>query len=601
MRPRTVFALSFVVSLACVTSPIASQTSSAPTRRVVLISFDAGADWIVDELIARGKAPAFAAVAREGAQADAMISVIPSLTAAAHASLWTGAFPRSHGATDNSMPMAPAAAHTVIERRSGYLSDVLRAEPIWDTAARYGKRVMVIQASNGFPFTNRFPERVTHFDVYANELLRSALVNGIVGPDGLAFTIGDTHARVTGRDGSSVTLTVGDAHAALSPGTPAFSAPLSVRVGGVEGQTRVGLLEYDAATGRAMLLRGDVVRLVGTDAAARDALAAEAGITVGEVGSGYYDAGGFGKTLANGGTGAAERHLVNATLANQQYFDGALRYAARQPWDLLVLYAPNMDVAGHALVGMLDPDTPGHDPALAEKIWPVYEEMFRRCMDDYVTAIRRLAPDATLVIGADHGVEGNRRWWYPNAVLREAGLLGENIKGGVDLATTRALFLYSHGGGIFLNSTRFKSGIVTDSQRGEVKAAVRAALLSARDPGSGTPLARAVVDTELDGEALGIGGEFAPDLYFDPTPGYQASARFSSKVIVGPPLVIGMGAHGPFPTRRRLHGIFYAVGPGVRAAARPGIVRQVDPAPTVAHLLGIPPPAQSVGRALPID
>ena len=84
MRPRTVFALSFVVSLACVTSPIASQTSSAPTRRVVLISFDAGADWIVDELIARGKAPAFAAVAREGAQADAMISVIPSLTAAAH-------------------------------------------------------------------------------------------------------------------------------------------------------------------------------------------------------------------------------------------------------------------------------------------------------------------------------------------------------------------------------------------------------------------------------------------------------------------------------------------------------------------------------------
>ncbi len=167
---------------------------------MVLISFDAGADWIVDRLIAAGKAPAFAAMAREGAQADAMISVIPSLTAVAHASLWTGAFPRSHGATDNYMPMAPAAAHTLVERRSGYLSDVLRAEPIWDTAARYGKRVMVIQASNGFPFTNRFPDRVTHFDVYANELLRSAIVNGVVGPDGLAFTIGDTPARVTARD-----------------------------------------------------------------------------------------------------------------------------------------------------------------------------------------------------------------------------------------------------------------------------------------------------------------------------------------------------------------------------------------------------------------
>jgi len=222
-------------------------------------------------------------------------------------------------------------------------------------------------------------------------------------------------------------------------------------------------------------------------------------------------------------------------------------------------------------------------------------------MDDYVTAIRRLAPDATLVIGADHGVEGNRRWWYPNAVLRNAGLLGEDAMGGVDLAATRALFLYSHGGGIFINSTRFKSGVVADGQRSDVKAAVRAALLSARDPESGTPLVRAVVDTELDGEALGIGGEFAPDLYFDPTPGYIASARFGSKEVVGPAVRMGIGAHGPFPTRRRLHGIFYAVGPGVRAGARPGIVRQVDPAPTVAHLLGIPPPAQSVGRALPIE
>ncbi len=587
--------------MACATLPTASTTSSVPAPRVVLISFDAGADWIVDRLIAAGKAPAFAALAREGAQADAMISVIPSLTAVAHASLWTGAFPRSHGATDNYMPMAPAAAHTLVERRSGYLSDVLRAEPIWDTAARYGKRVMVVQASNGFPFTNRFPDRVTHFDVYANELLRSAIVNDVVGPDGLAFTIGDTPARVTARDRDSITLTVGDVQVALSPGAPAFSPPLTVRVGGVDGQTRVGLLEYDASTGRVLLLRGDVARLVATDAAARDGLMAQAGITVGELASGYYQSGALGKTLANGGTGGAERHLVNTTLANQQYFDGALRYAATQRWDLLVLYVPNMDVAGHALVGMLDPDTPGHDPALAEKIWPVYEEIFARCMDDYVTAIRRLAPDATLVIGADHGVEGNRRWWYPNAVLRDAGLLGEDARGGVDLATTRALFLYSHGGGIFLNSTRFKSGVVTDSQRGAVKAAVRTALLSARDPESGTPLARAIVDTELDGEALGIGGEFAPELYFDPTPGYMASGRFGSKEVVGPAVTMGMGAHGPFPTRRRLHGIFYAVGPGVRAGARPGIVRQVDPAPTVARLLGIPPPAQSVGRALPIE
>ncbi len=597
MPSRTALALAVVVSLACATLPPASQ-APARSSRVVLISFDSGADWIVDRLIATGKAPAFAAMAREGAQADAMISVTPSLTAVAHASLWTGAFPRSHGATDNYMPIAPAAAHTLLERRSGFLSDVLRAEPIWDTAARHEKRVLVVQASGGFPFTNRYPDRLTHFDVFANELRRSALVDGVVGPDGLAFTIGDTAARVNAGSGDALVLTVGDTRVALSPATAAFSPPLAVKVDGVEGHTRVGVLEYDTASHRALLLRGDVVRLVGTDAAARDALFAEAGITVGEVGSGYYSNGGFGKTLADGGTGAAERHLVNVTLANQRYFDGALRYAARQPWDLLVLYVPNMDVAGHALAGMLDPDTPGHDPVLAEKIWPVYEELFRRCMDEYVTAIRRLVPDAALVVAADHGVEGNRRWWYPNAVLREAGLLVETDSGAVDLTRTQALFT---GSGIHLNAIRYKGGIVTDAQRPALKAAVRNALLSARDPEDGTPLARAVVDTDLDGEALGIGGEFAPDLYFDPTPGYQPSTRSGLKDIVGPAIRTGMGAHGPFPSRRRLHGIFYAVGPGVRAGARPGIVRQVDPAPTVARLLGIPPPAQSVGRALPIQ
>jgi predicted AlkP superfamily phosphohydrolase/phosphomutase len=575
-------------------------TGQAPARRVVFISFDAAADWIVDRLIAKGKAPAFAALAREGAQADAMISVIPSLTAVAHASLWTGAFPRAHGATDNYMPRTPPAGHTLLERQSGYLSTVLRAEPIWDTAARQGKRVLVPQASSGFPFTNRYPALTRMFDIYANELLASSVVTGSLGGTGLAFSIAETTASLTRKDGEALMLTVGSTSVSLSPGSGALSPPMPVRVNGVEGLVRICLLEYDQATGRVLAVRGDVVRLMASDEPSRDGLLAEAGVTLGEVASGQYQSGRYGPTLADGGDGSAERHLVTTTLANQQYFDGTLRYAARQPWDLLVLYVPTLDIAGHALAGMLDPDTPGHDPILAEKIWPYYEEMFARGADAYVAAIRRLAPDAALVIGADHGVEGNRRMWYPNAVLREAGLLVETANGAADLSRTRAIFLHGHGGGVYVNSTRYKSGIVPESQRAEVKRLARNALLAARDPETDTPLVRAVVDTDLDGEALGIGGEVAADLYPDPTPGYMAGA-FTGQRIVGPPRAMGWGAHGPFPTRRRLHGIFYAAGPGVRAGARPGIVRQVDAAPTVARLLGIDPPLNSVGRALPIE
>lgn len=575
-----------------------SATLRAPeSRRVVLLSFDSGADWIVDRLIERGKAPHFAAIARQGAAAESMVSVIPTLTAVAHGSMWTGAFPRAHGATDNSMPKTPTREHTLLERRSGFLSDVLRAEPIWTTAAAAGKRVLVLQATGGYPFRGEFPDRLTQFDVYANRLLRSALVQGRFEDGRFRFRIGDTDAELRRTGADALTLRVASVESDLSLAGTRYSPALAVQVAGREGRVRVGLLDYDAAAGRVLLVRGDVSQVQATHPEQLAPLLAEAGITLGENGSAHYTAGRFGPTLADGGSGGAERMLVSTTHANQDYFDGSLRYAARQPWDLLVLYVSNLDVAGHALVGMLDPDAPGHDAALAERVWPFYEEMFRRCADDFVGAIRRLVPDATIVIGSDHGVEGNSRQWFPNAVLREAGLLQE-VNGAPDLSRTQALYLYSHGSGVFINSTRFKGGIVGESGRDTAKRAVMTALLSARDPDDGTPLVRGVVDTDLDGEALGIGGELAPDIYFDPTPGYYASAAFGARTLAAPVRPSRQGNHGPFPTRRRLHGIFYAAGPGVNAGARPGVVRQVDVAPTVARLLGIPAPAHSVGRAL---
>ncbi|MBI1876033.1 MAG: hypothetical protein HYS05_19380 [Acidobacteria bacterium] len=63
----------------------------------------------------------------------------------------------------------------------------------------------------------------------------------------------------------------------------------------------------------------------------------------------------------------------------------------------------------------------------------------------------------------------------------------------------------------------------------------------------------------------------------------------------------GLGVHGMFPTRRKLQAIFYAAGPGVAAGRRLGVVRSVDVGPTVAALLGIPPPANATGRPLPIS
>ena len=59
------------------------------------------------------------------------------------------------------------------------------------------------------------------------------------------------------------------------------------------------------------------------------------------------------------------------------------------------------------------------------------------------------------------------------------------------------------------------------------------------------------------------------------------------------------GSHGYDPNSRDMGGIFFAVGRGVPKAGRIGAVTQVDVAPTVARLLGIAPPRDSVGIAVP--
>ncbi len=59
------------------------------------------------------------------------------------------------------------------------------------------------------------------------------------------------------------------------------------------------------------------------------------------------------------------------------------------------------------------------------------------------------------------------------------------------------------------------------------------------------------------------------------------------------------GQHGFTPDHRDMHAIFYAMGRGVPAGLRPERVHAIDLAATVCGLLGIEPPRDSEGRAVP--
>jgi predicted AlkP superfamily pyrophosphatase or phosphodiesterase len=58
------------------------------------------------------------------------------------------------------------------------------------------------------------------------------------------------------------------------------------------------------------------------------------------------------------------------------------------------------------------------------------------------------------------------------------------------------------------------------------------------------------------------------------------------------------GMHGWAPDDPDMGGILFALGRGVRPGTQLGVVRMIDVAPTVTHLLGIAPPASSEGKPI---
>ena len=73
----------------------------------------------------------------------------PARRAAAQATLWTGAWPDTHGVVGDGVPRA---AGSVLETTPGDRSSALGAEPLWVTAAREGVPTIVVGVSQSAPF-----------------------------------------------------------------------------------------------------------------------------------------------------------------------------------------------------------------------------------------------------------------------------------------------------------------------------------------------------------------------------------------------------------------------------------------------------------------
>ncbi|HZI19412.1 MAG TPA: alkaline phosphatase family protein [Pyrinomonadaceae bacterium] len=635
-------ALAAALLCACVPAGEAQSQRRGRARRVVIVSWDGAADWVLDRLLAEDKLPHLARLVRRGVRAEWSTPNFPSKTAPGHAAVWTGAFGDVSGVVANSVPRLPRESHTLLESRSGYSSEALLAEPIYVTAAKAGRRVVALSGTQVFPFGPHLAalraagvpaERFVAFSGFESQIERERVWGAkdlrpatgwagaprhdgdAGGPRELTLTIGETALSlfvfddpadpVRGLD--TVLVRRGAKADAAAPSfrlKPAeasrdlahYSPPVRVTKGELFANLYLRLFEL-APDGSRLALYQRAANAVPGTVSRREAeqyLEAYGGFH-GDPFWGYAD-GRLGPPLWEGGDGTAERRALELVRLDTEFLKRGTRYAFRR-WspELLTHYTPNSDSAGHIWVGILDPASPAHDPALAARLWPFYEEVFR-IQDEWLGEIVRLAgPGAVVCLVSDHGMEGVNKFISVDAVLGRAGLLGVDAEGRVELARTKAT-----GGSDFfvrLNGTEWKGGIVPPSEREEVLRRAAESLLALVDPETGRHVITKVFRPE-ETAGLGIGGPAGGDLYFDTAPGYMPSSRYVADIFSPGRRGAGNGEHGFYPHRAKMKAVFFMAGPGVRRNVIIPGVRQIDIAPTLSRLLGIPAPKDARGHVV---
>lgn len=614
--------------------------------RLLVVSWDGAPDWVIDRLLDEGRLPNLAAMARRGVRAQHSVTASPSKTAVGHAALWTGCWPADNGVVNNEVPLAEDGSTTVLEHRRGFDSVVLEAEPLYLTAALAGREVAVLSATHSYPTEPHLEtleaagvaaENLTVFSGFEHRLAEGRLYDA---EDLVAIGEGWTdlpshqgelrELRLQAAETSFYALVYDDPEdptegfdrlliragsrrgggrdVTLRPraGDPrraeGWSPFFPVRKLGQQAQTQFRLFELSADGSSLALYQWKASALAGHASPERHADYSRHYIFHDDA-FWRYGSGRLGRSLMRGGDGETERRLLEIVARDTDLLIAGSRWAF-ESWgpEVIFHYSPMSDSAGHMWMGTLDPESPVHDPRLAEKLWPYYIAVFEH-LDRWLGVLLELAGDDTVVaLVTDHGMAGTGANIHLNRVLEEADLLHRTPAGGIDLARTSILAAEADFF-LRLNDERWVGGRkMSKPERQHILEEATKALLALRDKATDRPLIREVVRPDqlspAEAEDRGIVCRRCGDLYLDPVAGYYPRNGLATRTVTPHFLSWGQGSHGFSPDRRKMHAIAFFAGPGLRRGIEIAPIRHIDIAPTLAHLVGLRAPAQSKGRLL---
>jgi predicted AlkP superfamily phosphohydrolase/phosphomutase len=604
-----------------------SLSAQTPARAIVL-GWDGTVPAFVHEMLRDGKLPNLAKLIEGGAFADDVIPVFPSKTAPGFAALITGAPPNITGISGNRVPRAPREQFTILESLAGFSAAPLRAEAIWAAARRAGKKSVVSHVPT---FAGERAEETVRFSGYdtliagRDGIVTKNSIQNSVGetwrnspastalPIEIGFNIGettffglliddpgdeqagyDTLVLANARDGEHVIAKLKPA--AAGPGGELFwSQPVPLKSAGNQARSYLRLFDLRTDGSDFFLYYTRPMRDLPLEALGEAAPGPTVRTFVGNGASILYQQGALGRTLFNGGNGGAEARYLETLLFAQHQLMETNRWAIENlPWDLFLAYTPFPDEAEHLWRGHLDSTLSTFQPNLAARLRPLLEQAYRSSDEHLGLLLSKRPEGAFFALISDHGLQGINKRVALNQVLQQAELLALDGQGRVDLARTKVLYPAINNGYLLINSKDRKSGIVEKDQRAEIVRRSREILLALRD--GDRPIVRTVYDAEVDGAALGIGGETGGDIYIELAPGYDFDPRIAPGPLVSD--APAYGNHGANPEQAALRTLMIFHGPGIRPGQKLLNVRIIDFAPTLAWLLNLPRPRDATGRVL---
>jgi predicted AlkP superfamily phosphohydrolase/phosphomutase len=258
-----------------------------------------------------------------------------------------------------------------------------------------------------------------------------------------------------------------------------------------------------------------------------------------------------------------------------------LKLLRDEPWDLFIGVITECDRLHHYFWDQYaDASAPRHGRFL---------DFYRR-LDEVIGEMAAALPSGTpLFIVADHGHTLIHREFYPNAHLRERGLLrfgAEKPKGLGDIDAATKAFVLDPGRVYVHRAGRFPLGTVGAAEADELVARLRDEFLGLHDDSAGAPAGgRPVPRVWTRGEVYrGPCVDRAPDLVLDFAPGYDPKGALARSEVFGRSALTGMHTFDD--------SLFFVN----RAGVPTDDLDIVDLAPSILTLLGVPPPADMDGR-----